>query len=162
MKAKLLLLAVVAAGAFALPGTARAATVIDGHCRTHLGTLLIRNSGGSTYKFRIGPRDGHSTGDFVCQGVHKVKSGRANSVSGWLSFNLGSWNWHGTVTFTKTAIELGGACVAFGGAFIGEVPSGGFDTAITGASGLACADGVHTLWSQIPASPDNAPVRIIK
>ena len=147
----------------ASPAQADASSGISGTCGLHIGKLLRRDSGGSVYQMRIGPREYHSGGDMVCKGlVLRGGTSQASTGTHWDPWALPSWNYFfaGRVTFESALTAQ--SCKAFGGALLAAVASEGALTPGAVLTGGGCAYGVYTLGQLLPGTDNMTGMRLVK
>jgi hypothetical protein len=167
----LLLIAVLAVtlAAAASPRPAAAATALNGRCGMHIGKLLRRDSGGSTYRFRIGPKYLGTLRPGTCRGKVRIRVHGRTGVFGWHAFQLTNWNLHTTLVI-KSAITVVG-CTTVGTSVktaITAAATAGTDglaypVAVAAASAGGCGYGALDLWSLLPDGPDTLDgVRMVK
>lgn len=165
-------LAGVTAAALAIPATASANPNMSGDstCGLHAGKVIRRDSGGTVYRFRLGPRMYHSGGDMTCKG-HVRKASRRYTTDGccsinWQPFSLPNWRdfFNGRTAHADIVGGLTAAsCQQFGTELAAVIISEGFATPALVIGGAGCAYGVYSLGPKIPTGVDNLKhMRIIK
>jgi hypothetical protein len=110
-------LAVIVTATVALiaPGQASAAKALNGRCGMHIGKLISRNSQGSTYHFRIGPKVLGSLRPGTCRGYVRVAK---KNASGQLILTAGAlaWQHYSMLGFNrKTALWIPATIGTVGG-----------------------------------------------
>jgi len=149
--------------AYLLFGAAAAdAKGIRGHCGLHIGALVRRDSGGSVYQLRIGPRMYHSGGDMRCRGYTATPGATGAVGTSWQPFSLPSWRYFflGRVTFQSALTAQG--CKSFGAALAATLVTDGAASPGLVLGGAGCAYGVYQLGSLLPGTTSMTGMRLIK
>lgn len=156
--------------ALAHPDQAAAATAINGRCGVHLGGLIQRNSSGSEYHARIGPKYLGRVVPSTCRGQVRVKrtgaAGQAGALA-WQTYQLTNWN-EKTVILVAGGYATATTCYVVGQAVAAAIAAAATDgiaypgaVAVGGAVG--CGVGIHELWSYLPDGPSTVnDVRMVK
>jgi hypothetical protein len=134
----------------------------DSTCGLHAGKVLRRDSGGTVYRFRIGPRMYHSGGDMICKG-HVRKASASKTTDGccsinWQPFSLPNWRdfFNGRTTHADIVGGFTAAgCQSFGESLAAVIISEGVATPALVIGGASCAYGVYSLGPKIPSGTDN-------
>lgn len=151
---------------------AAAATAINGRCGMHIGKLIRRSSGGSLYKFRVGPRYLGSVRPGTCRGEVRVNHrGKAQAGAlAWQVYSMTRWNEHNSILIAAGATTIIGCNAVAKGLIAGleTLSIASTDglaypgaTAVAGAVG--CGLGARELWNLLPDGPDTLnKVRMVK
>ena len=139
--------------------TAHAATAVDGRCGMHIGTLVRRESTGSQYRYRTGPKT--AGGASTCRGSVRVKlSGAAGQAAlAWQTYNLGAWNEHNVILIAAaTSTVFGCNAVASGivTALEAATAAGSDGLAYPGAAAVAGAVGCGPRARAVQPAPKRA------
>lgn len=170
MKGKAATLAAIALVATTHVNVANAQTAkaINGRCGMAIGKLIVRNSGGSTYHFRWGPKHpGNIIKPGTCRGKVKVKriTGQRPNGSNIVAY---TWMTYAMLHFKmNTALRIAtGSLTVYGCTVVGRTMVTAIDALVTGATdgvalplvatsagALGCGIGAHTLYSWLPDGP---------
>lgn len=118
---------------------------IDGKCGLHKGQRVIPTL--HRYHVRIHACAGWehillcSPADWPC-GAVPIDNRRSDW---WKEYNPWRWNWYGVMDLAVDSTVTYAACNTFSLGLLGELPSGGSDTAITAAALYGCIKGAFII-----------------
>jgi hypothetical protein len=152
------------------PGVAHANPNLSSgsNCGLHAGKVIRRDSGGTIYRMRIGPRLYHTGGDMVCKG-HVRKRNAKSATDGccsinWQPFSLPNWRHFFNARIASTDITAGltaASCQQFGAELAAVIISEGVATPALVIGGGGCIWGVHQLGPRLPGNPTLKGMRLI-
>ena len=151
---------------------AQAARGLNGRCGMHIGSLVQRNSSGSEYHFRIGPKYPGTLRPGTCRGYVRVRISSPGSIGAlaWQHYSMLHYKAKTTLLIAAGVGTVSG-CTAAAKIMVsaisalvdGATEGVAFPGVAVAAGTIGCGVGAQELYSLLPDGPNNLDkVRMVK